>query len=757
MTATASGHRGSVPIQAAAQSATLADLTATCRRTTGTRPPPLVGCSITLIDDHAYVFGGRLVPNRTMVDTLYSLSLRTLEWQLLWPPHRSTENGIDFTTENPDPNSPTKLKNVADVSNPGPAPRYFHSAEAWGKKLVVAFGEGYSSVPADSEAGSKDTGGSGAEGDSNDGFGELFTLGDVCIWDIEKKVWEMPEIKCAPGVEGPEARYAHLACITSVGGGSKETGGDKQVMVIMGGQDVKNTYLHSMSVLDLGSLTWVRSSTWDRHIGTYRAVVTSATKEIHPVTVFSTSINGASAVLNEDEKHASQKTVTGTEASDELALGGESMRPLSYSTNPDPTKPQPLLLFSNFNFAQVRRNLDLLVAPTETDESISVTSLSSLMGGTSLPPGLRFPTGKIVGHHLLIFGTFLSQTVNNFSIWSLDLGPGGASGLAARAAAQEPLTWSRIEPGSVLSTGSWNRALVWGNSVVVIGDRERDIAIDYDHRQTNFAHLAFVDLEAFGVYQPPPRVLPPLAQALGLMTLSQPHLSDFELRCSDGVRLCCSRTLLVDRWPWFKSQLDDFKLRAKGMMAAQQRRVDAARTLNSRSSNGDYSDDPTNHNLGGGAEDDTLLVRASEIALSSTTELRLSPRTLDLPEPSVVVQAYLQYLYSLNLSTPLQLDPPVLSALLIFAKTYDDKALRALVTHALHEVLDRHKEGGKSGMAALVYDAATLGGCMALQIRALRILMSGSKFNKNRNPAGQGSHTMVPPTPPPKQAPPTGA
>lgn len=45
------------------------------------------------------------------------------------------------------------------------------------------------------------------------------------------------------------------------------------------------------------------------------------------------------------------------------------------------------------------------------------------------------------------------------------------------------LPWARVDPGSVLSRGSWNRAVAWRNSVVVLGDRERDIATDYDHRQ----------------------------------------------------------------------------------------------------------------------------------------------------------------------------------------------------------------------------------------------------------------------------------
>lgn len=66
--------------------ATLADLTNVVRRTTGDVPPPLVGASLTVIDSTAYVFGGRLVPTRTMVDTLYALALDTLVWTRLWPP-----------------------------------------------------------------------------------------------------------------------------------------------------------------------------------------------------------------------------------------------------------------------------------------------------------------------------------------------------------------------------------------------------------------------------------------------------------------------------------------------------------------------------------------------------------------------------------------------------------------------------------------------------------------------------------------------
>jgi len=34
--------------------------------------------------------------------------------------------------------------------------------------------------------------------------------------------------------------------------------------------------------------------------------------------------------------------------------------------------------------------------------------------------------------------------------------------------------WMRVDPGSVLQRGSWNRAVGWKNQVVVLGDRGAD-------------------------------------------------------------------------------------------------------------------------------------------------------------------------------------------------------------------------------------------------------------------------------------------
>ncbi|GAA5840143.1 hypothetical protein JCM9279_002290 [Rhodotorula babjevae] len=637
----------------AAQVSSAADLTASVRRTSGTRPPPLVGSSVTVIGDAAFVFGGRLVPTRTMVGTLYRLDLSTGEWTQLWPPQ---DGG------------------AAAPAAQGPQPRYFHSACAWGSRLVVFGGEGYGGDEAPA------SGAAEPPSSEADPAHALRTLGDVCVWDTVEARWLDGETRCAEGVERPAARYAHLGVVTSVA----VDGRDKALMVIMGGQDVRNTYLHSTNTLDLDTMTWIKSGTWDRHIGTYRAVAAAPRYTVTPSTSTPSPLVDASSSL-------------------------DPLIQLSHSTVID--DPEPLVLYSNFNFSQVRRDLDLLESPFSTSSAaaLSGTSLSSSMTGSSFPPGLRFPTGAIVGRHLLVFGTFLSAAVNNFSIWALDLGPGGAKGVKERIARGDKLEWMRIDPGSVLARGSWNRAVAWRNTVVVLGDRERDIALDYDHRQANFTHLAVVDLESFGIYQPPTLPLPLEAQALGLFTLSLPTLADFEIVCSDGKRLGCSRQVLVERWPWFKAKLEEFRQRASGVQQAQQKReADSAAAAKAPSS-------PTVQRGGevnGGASSDPAQLHGADA-------LRLTPRTLELPERSPVVQAYLEYLHALTLCTPLQLHPPVLAALVVFAKTYNDDALRAWCVHALHGVLEQ-----EASAAPLVYEAATIAGCTALQIRALRTMLS---------------------------------
>lgn len=116
------------------------------------------------------------------------------------------------------------------------------------------------------------------------------------------------------------------------------------------------------------------------------------------------------------------------------------------------------------------------------DFNAPVTHLSHLMSsGPTLPPGLRFPSGGIIGNQLVIAGTFLGRPTSTFAIWSLDLSQVPKGGKLNWAKVRYSLLTSvangdcaQIDPGIIMANGSsWNRAVFWRNSVVILGDRDR--------------------------------------------------------------------------------------------------------------------------------------------------------------------------------------------------------------------------------------------------------------------------------------------
>jgi leucine-zipper-like transcriptional regulator 1 len=299
------------------------------------------------------------------------------------------------------------------------------------------------------------------------------------------------------------------------------------------------------------------------------------------------------------------------------------------------------------------------------------------MTGSSLPPGLRFPTGAVLGHYLILTGTYLAHTFQTYSIWALDLTTNA---------------WHRIEPGAPLLAGSWFRSALYaeGNKLLVFGDRHGSLVEDYNRRLLCWEDVATIDLEAFGFYQPPPRALSIPAQELGLAALEEGALADFELVCDDSRRVRVSRRLLEERWPWF----------------AQQRRkfvADAARAAAEVGSTGIPLPSTVTPR---GAPDD------------ERSDPRLTPRALYLTEPYPIVLALAQYIYTRSLVTPLQHAPAVLSQLLVLSSLYDLKELQEICVHAMHRALSKSTSVG-------VYEVATLTSCRSLQIRALKTVMVG--------------------------------
>jgi hypothetical protein len=287
------------------------------------------------------------------------------------------------------------------------------------------------------------------------------------------------------------------------------------------------------------------------------------------------------------------------------------------------------------------------------------------MRGSSQPPGLRFPTGGIVGNHLVLCGLYLASTSAAFSVWALDL---------------STMTWRHIEP-LALATGSWNKAVIWqeGAKLIVFGNLHNDLSADYGRRSVNLEHVAVISLETYGIYQPPRLEIPTKIQEVGLSMLDEKLTSDFDIVCDDGRKIRCSRRLLVERWAWF---------------AEEERKLSA---------------------LAQGIVSEAPGIDINDTLLGSFHPAELTPTSLTISEPFPVCVALVQYFYTLSLSTPLQFRAPVLSSLLFLAKQYNISRLAKLVVHSLHSRLE-------PSVAVGIYEIATLSGEQNLQVRALSMI-----------------------------------
>ncbi|KZT43766.1 galactose oxidase [Sistotremastrum suecicum HHB10207 ss-3] len=595
----------------------VSDLTTFARRTTGDVPPRIVGASTTVVRSKLYLFGGRLPTERRMVSELYELDLETFVWKKL------------------------------EISNPqdAPAPRYFHSTDAWNDHLVVFGGMGYLDEASE----------------------ELCVLADLRMFDLNTRSWIPAEDNTAfPNDRTdfiPRARYAHLSAVTA------------NRFFLVGGQDLSNLWLDDIHVFDLETRQWVQRHEYPKHCGTYRSAAVSAPQRVR------TAYPGIGPGANTSSLGLRFRPDNANNPSTDLLC-------LPYTESATAEDTDQIFLYSNYNFTDVKRELEVFSGLDFPD--FSVADRSASMSGSSLPPGLRFPTGVICGTHLLIAGTYLAHSFQAFSIWALNL---------------ETMEWSRIDPGAVLATGSWSRACLWTekNQFLIFGNRDGNLVNDYNRRLLSWDDVACIDLEAFGIYQPPRLQMNIRAQATGIAALEQEAFADFDIVCHDGRRLRCNRRILEERWPWFREQRVLYLAKARKAL----------------------EDLPTT------AADVELPQQADRPETDDMTpDPRLTPRALHLSEPYPICLAFLQYLYSLNLITPLQHAPAVLSGLLVLSTTYNLSQLQALVKHAMHRGLNSSTSVG-------VYEVATLCDCQSLQIRALKVVMASSRRGLERPSASR--------------------
>lgn len=811
----------------------IANLSSRLHLCAGDVPPPLVGASATLVEPshhgqakgaQVYLFGGRLVSSRRMVNTLYLLDLDEMRWSRLTPA-RKPQTGAN------------------ESSSQQPQPRYFHSADLWQDKIVFFGGMGYSQRPQDSAAGAP------AE--------ELCVLDELLAFDLTAQQWDYsfdvasqrasrsePSSSSQLDSAHPAPRYAHLSSLS----------GD--TLSIIGGQNLANQYVESINLFSLSQNRWIGAQRFRKQCGSYRSLAVGAKylyKDGERAKCYPRAkdpLDGASS----DADAAVPSTAPEGGASADKAGGMVEQNPLPMSCPSDPTQSLPVYLYSNYNFTDVRRELEVLtvradaatitesdrtqlrarsgsnasqesaidvdgpLTPSQADAAgaassslgqlVSMQDRSSHMGGVTLPPGLRFPTGAILGPYLLISGTYLANATQSFSIWALHL---------------PTMVWSRIESGSTLSTGSWNRALLWPgkNRLIVVGHKERDLVSDYNHRQTNWDHVVVLELEAWGIYQPPMSAFSEEAVQLGLDKLAttapsamasaqalargaeaaaagsssdasviesqsnaeQPNepldlggRGDFEIVCSDGLRIGCDRAILEARWPWFRAKMDEFRRKARRTL-----RIAYPAPLEQTGLGmipEDIAEFLAEDDEGDAAVDPLVAVPADKEgapdAKQKIRDPRFQPRHLQISEPSPVVLALLQFVYTSRICTALQRHPAVVCALMILAKTYNLDHLAAWARHAAHVALaddlhpkasstqqprhgdalspsssithaiDSYESSGldlfrpseslglhpeeRHRLAVCLYEAASLCGCEGLQIRALRVVMAIARW-----------------------------
>jgi hypothetical protein len=254
---------------------------------------------------------------------------------------------------------------------------------------------------------------------------------------------------------------------------------------------------------------------------------------------------------------------------------------------------------------------------------------------------------------------YLGPTSENVEIWAFDL---------------LTLTWSPVDPGRHVTSGSWTPGRLWrdSNKFLMFGDRN-GTADDYREHHINLDDLAIIDLECFGIYQPPPMEPDFETQELRLFALEEASEDgDFEIICDDAQSIKCSRKLLASRWPWFNTQLSWLRQKAKFALETQ-----------------------------------PVSVRSSRRQDEEQPDPRITPHRLNLAEQYEVTWSLLRYFYTLSLHSE---SPSVLCRLLVLSTDYEIPRLRSLVTHAMHHSLSEETCDD-------FYNVATRCDCQSLQFR----------------------------------------
>jgi hypothetical protein len=507
---------------------------------------------------------------------------------------------------------------------------------------------------------------------------DLAVMSDVCMFDVVTQTWTIMTTLN----EAPEGRYAHCASVvpstsfftsTSYTDDSANGRGGAE-LVIAGGQDKDSKYISQISIFNLRSRTWTSTTPLAGDFGAYKSVLATLTNMT-------------------PEEVGSQRA---------------GSRP---PTGSSPPAQAPLLFYSNYNFVDVR--IDFKVGtPTIQLRDIALR-------GQRVPPGLRFPTCGIHAGHLIIGGTVINSDRQEYHLWSLNL---------------KTLIWSRIDVDR-LTTGSWNRGMLWKNRniYVVIGNRKRKQGVDYQSRRLNFTHVCTVELDVFGLHEnSKPRLstvntthimntntkrsslesVPGFshAESTGRSAIGIREIADMDIHALGGEKIPVNSAILASRWgPYFQHLVEDsaahainisqkdFRMslspsEASTVRPNMQSRLSSTTITPSMAStrNSTHTDRSSKTVLPdsavGSISEEHNGKHASMNSTASTlvNAAALTSRMLYLPHTVPTIRALLFYLYTLTLPPS---NTQILTSLLQIASIYHIPNLLEAVTQRLHDTL----------------------------------------------------------------------
>ncbi|KAJ7457244.1 galactose oxidase [Mycena galericulata] len=428
----------------------------------------------------------------------------------------------------------------------------------------------------------------------------LRVLNDVRLFDLSTRRWlPPPRVRAvSPLKYVPRPRHSHLSCVSS------------DYLFVIGGKDLDGKDVEDVCVFDLARKEWIQtqphSPTFDMNH------VFASTSRWH--------------VRAPPPDSPSGKSV--------------EPKPLPYSEEATNTSPHDMYIY---NCDRLQRTLHVL-SPLSNGE------FQTKSPSTGRLPWLRFPSGGILGNTLIVSGTCVENDNPRpgFFLWTLDL---------------VTSAWSRVDTGESLNKGTWVQGCLSHaqNKFIIFKARAGNIGSTRP-LIPGWKEVAVVDLEALGIYQPPVLQLDVGGQRLGLGSLADTGMADFNFLCDDGRRIPCSRKFITERWPWFAEQQD------------------------------------------------RLNTGVASIKYGKRVEITVTATSCSLSQSYPVTMALLQYFYTMALGTALQRAPAVLSYLLLISTEFSIPHLQALVKHAMHLALS-------GATAAGVYEIAASCGCRSLQIR----------------------------------------